>query len=230
MTFRRSCAALLLGILGTSWFAATDAAAVARSRAAVVETTACGNASKTDGVAVLLGGSEVLVAAHVVIGAGSVTVDLGAGPLPANVVVLDQRADLALLDVPSVDAPAISIADPIDGDAVTIGLGTGEVIEAAITRLVEVRIEAVRSTERISRFGFEIDRRVDLGDSGAGVYNASGELVGMVFGRSATRPDRSFAVRSEEVRQVRSQMTQKFVCVAAEDRVLSADTNEHADD
>lgn len=214
-------AAALIGI--SSWVVATDASHVARSRAARIETTACGDASRTEGVGVRIGGSSILVNAHVVIGAGSVTVDVGHGPIAATIIALDPRSDLAIVEAPGIDAPPIVMTHPVVDDDVSIATAVDEFVTAKILRLVEVRIESVRSTERISRFGFEFDRTVDLGDSGAGVYNQDGHLVGVVFGRSTTRADRSFAVRTSEVEQLLAQETLKFVCSPAEDRVVTAE-------
>ena len=200
----------LLGYLIAAFaFAACGGeATTADARVISIETTACGNASRTSGAGVIVEDGWALVSAHVVAGAGSVAAvgpdgDALAAADEVDIVVFDAASDLALLRVPSVMASPVVLGDGGNEDVVLIaGGGPSPATEATILRGVEVRIEAVRSEERISRIGYEIDTRVALGDSGSGVYDEADQLIGIVFGRAAEDEDRSFVVGREEIADV----------------------------
>ncbi len=147
----------------------------------------------------------MLASAHVVAGAGEVEVTGGFGSAVARVAVLDEDADLALLNVSGANADPVDVARAAVGDIVEFaGGGPSGPIASTVLRPVEVRIEGVRSTERTSRLGYEIDARVALGDSGDGVFDEDGALVGVVFGRPLEEESRSFVVRHEEINRVLS--------------------------
>ena len=195
-------------------------------RVVSLTTTACGDASRTSGAGVIVEDGWVLVSAHVVSGAGSVEVSGEFGAEAAEIVVWDDVADLALLAVPSAQSSPIETAFSSAGDVVSLaGGGPSGSLEAAISRGVEVRIEAVRSEERISRVGYEIDVRVQLGDSGGGVYDEAGRLVGVVFGRTAEDESRSFIVGADQIREVLSaDRTNQWSCSPPEHRIRPNDS------
>jgi S1-C subfamily serine protease len=90
-----------------------DAPGVARAAASVVRVTgtACGLGIEGSGWVAAPG--EIVTNAHVVAGESDTTVQLrGVGPsLPAEVVVFDPRNDIAVLRVPGLGAPALTLAD-----------------------------------------------------------------------------------------------------------------------
>ncbi len=191
---RRLAVGLVAVMLSVS--CAGDRGTSPEGRAVSIETTACGHASRTSGSGVIVEDEWVIASAHVVIGAGSVTVEGAFGSEVATIVAVDVDADVALLRVPTAQATAIRLASAEAGDVATLH-GGGEPISTEIERRVEVRIEAVRSTRRTSRLGYEVDVRVELGDSGGGAYNADGDLVGLIFGRDPDSSPRSFVVGRE---------------------------------
>lgn len=184
-------------------------------RAVEITTTACGAASGTSGAGVIVGTERVLTAAHVIIGASSLSVRSAhpepneqPGDLIARVMAIDIEADLALVEVPGLAADSIALDPIVLGDADrgdvlrSAGGGTSGPLTTEVLRRVDVRIEGVRSTERGSRLGYEIDRRIDLGDSGGGLFNQQGQLVAILYGRSQTRDDASFAVRRGQIEEL----------------------------
>lgn len=215
--------ALAVSLLLASWVLAPDAIDVAESRAASVTTTACGVASGTSGSAVLIEEGRALTAAHTVIGAGSVEVDFGGVTRTAEIIGLNPRSDLALLEVPGIAAREVLLGEAEAGQQVTYVNGSGDVQTAEVTRRVEIRIEEERSTVRSSRFGFEIDTSVELGDSGAGVFDDRGRLIGVIFGVSLSRDDRSFAVRTQEITELLDTPEERFLCNPLDDRVRPAE-------
>lgn len=192
-------------------------------RAAGIETTACGHASGTSGAGVIVGDEQVLVAAHVVIGATEVFVSWTDGKTASGKIVrLDTRTDLAIVEVAGVRAERVELATAHVGDVLTmVGGGPSAPFKTKVSRKVEIRIEEVRSDVRSSRSGYEIEDRVQLGDSGAGVFNAEGALVGVVFGRPQADLDRSFVVDAEEVDDILNrQVDTIFKCDPSQHQVI----------
>ncbi len=172
-------------------------------RAVTITTTACGHSSKTTGAGVLAEDEWVIASAHVVSGAGSIIVSGTFGQRVGEIVVMDIEADLALVHVPGLAGPPVELAGVASGAVVQLaGGGPSGSVDASIVRPVDVRIEAVRSTERISRHGYEIDVRVERGDSGGGVFDADDRLVGIVFGRPLEDVPRSFIVNHLAIEQL----------------------------
>jgi|GEM_PF-2993327 len=194
-------------------------------RVVIIETSACGNSSKTSGRGVVVGPNRVLTAAHTVSGAGEVSV------LPrtdeysavARVVAYDQRSDLALLDVHGFDGGEVEVAEVAADDLVTIhGVGLGSQ-RALVTERAEIRIEGVRSSERGSRFGFVLNRDIELGESGAPVFDQQDRLVGIVFGRSGETERRTFAVRAEEIEAILAMPETEWRCDPEASELVRAD-------
>lgn len=189
-----------------------------------VETTACGHASRTSGAGVIIGNDLALVSAHVVIGATDVTVLIDGKRLPAQIVKLDTQSDLAVLSVANLGGGPVKLGTAKVGDTVRIiGGGPTPPIDVTISRVVEVRIEEVRSSVRSSRTGYEIEHRVQLGDSGAGVLDNKGNLVGLVFGRIKEAQERSFVVDSEEISKILTSTPDLiYECDPVESRVIAS--------
>lgn len=189
-----------------------------------VETTACGHASSTSGAGVIVGDDLALVSAHVVIGATDVTVLVGGKQLPAQIIKLDTQSDLAVLSVANLGGEPIMLGRAKVGDTVRIiGGGPTPPLEVTVSRVVEVRIEEVRSSVRSSRTGYEIEHRVQLGDSGAGVLDSRGNLVGLVFGRIKEAQERSFVVDSEEISKILASTPDlTYRCDPVESRVIAS--------
>lgn len=191
-------------------------------RAVTITTTACGHASKTTGAGVIAEDGWVIASAHVVSGAGSIVVSGTLGQRVGEIVVLDAEADLALLRVPGLAGSPIELASAASGAMVELaGGGPSGSVPASILRPVEVRIEAVRSTERVRRHGYEIDRRVERGDSGGGVFDADDRLVGVVFGRPLEDVQRSFIVNHVAIeRLLAANRTGSWACDPDQHRVV----------
>lgn len=201
------------------------------TRTVALTTTACGDASRTSGVGVIIDDGHVLTTAHTVIGADMIEVMSGEADgatangetLTATIVALSPQADLAVLEVVGVSGPEVQIGEVAAGDQVVV-----PAIDAIVTvkRRVEVRIEGVRSLERVERQSIEVDTRVELGESGSGVFTEGGELVGVIYGRSTIHDDRSFAVRSEEIADFLDMAERgEYACDATQHQVVASTAN-----
>lgn len=175
------------------------------ARSAFLSTTACGDASSTNGSAVVVGGGRALTAAHLVIGASTVTVELPRGDrVVAEPLVVDPTRDLALLDLgESPRLGAVELDRASSGETVRLvgGAVSGD-LDATVLRAAALVVDEVRGADRHRRGGYELDLSIERGDSGAGLYDADGHLVGLLFARSAERDAVAFAVDADEIRSV----------------------------
>ncbi|MBT8208501.1 MAG: trypsin-like peptidase domain-containing protein, partial [Acidimicrobiia bacterium] len=151
-------------------------------RAAIVEVTGCGMAGDTRGSGIGIGEDLVVVPAHLVLQAAVVEVNVLGVPHPATVVVLDRPKDLALLHVDGVSFGAIEYGALAAGDRATLigGSNSGSLPVRVLDR-VTLTIEEALGTDRYDRLGYQLEVEASRGDSGAGIYDSSDRLVGMLF-------------------------------------------------
>ncbi len=204
-------------------------------RAVTIRATACGDASHTTGSGVMVDEGTVLTAAHVVVGASDVLVEIPdvtwetSDQLVATVVVLDHSRDLAVLEIPGVDLPGVD-AKPIElveldaGDRVRIiGGASSGTVDAEVERRVSMEVDDVRRTTRSERAGYEVDAAIAGGDSGAGIYDGKGRLAGIVFAVPRARGDATFAVGAVEIDAVISAERAVHRCDPAHSQMAPTD-------
>lgn len=192
-------AAVLVGACGG------DVTVAPAERAVVVSTTACGDASATSGSGVLVGGGRIVTVAHLVIGAGSVEVELADGRrMSAAPTVIDPVRDLAVLRTEvEVTVDRVVLADADAGEVLRLvgGAESGD-LDAPVLRPAVLVVDEVRGTARHRRGGYELEAAIERGDSGAGLFDDSGRLIALLFARSSDRDGIAFAVDATELRAV----------------------------
>lgn len=155
-------------------------------RAAMIETTGCGYASGRVGSGVALGGGLVITVAHLVVHASRA--DLSIGDVLAGdgtVVAVDLERDLALLRLADGDLADVTTASAVKGDrGSVVGAAVSGTVPFQVRGVVELTIEDVLGNGRHSRLGYQLDADTTDGDSGAGVYDSQGRLIGIVFATS----------------------------------------------
>lgn len=185
-----------------------DVQAVARKvEPAVVEintvVSSFGQTGQAAGTGMILTSSgEVLTNNHVVQGASSVKVSISgrSRSYTANVLGVDPRADVALLQLQSVTGlPTVTLAASsvtLGEDVVAIGnaLGQGSlrVTSGTVTGLdqsISVRDDS-GGTEQLTGL-IESDASISPGDSGGPLVNSSGQVVGIITAGSTGRFRRS---------------------------------------
>ncbi len=160
------------------------------------------------GVVVTAAGSAgtVITVAHTVAGASTITVlDSDGAEFAATVAAFDKDADLALLDVPGLDAPALEIgrADLGDATAVVWSRDDGVTAQAgSITKRLSITIEDIYLEDETRRAGFELSADIKSGDSGGAVVDADGRVVGIIYAKSVARPNTAFATSDVELRRL----------------------------
>ncbi len=163
---------------------------------------ACGRATIGGGVVVDRG--LVLTNAHVVAGVSEVEVNFtdDPTPLPARLVAFDPNRDLALLEI-ATEAESVELGDDAAGTAgrfITVD-GDGQLAERSfvIQREITATGEDIYRETGARRRALEVELTVAPGESGSGLFDAEGRLVGVVFASSRTSDDLSYAVARSEV-------------------------------
>ena len=175
--------------------------AVQRSTVSV-SVIACGVSS--DGSGFSVGGGEVVTNAHVVAGAGELSVvDEDGVSHPSRVIAFDARRDLALVHVDGYTAPAMVLADAKVGDEVTVfghpNGGPLVVRSAGVAQRVVAVGRDIYDRGRTSRAVLVLAGKLRPGDSGAAVVSRAGEVVGVAFAIAPDRSSTAYAIRNEEL-------------------------------
>lgn len=133
---------------------------------------------------ILTADGYIATCAHVVEGATKVVVTLSDDTsYDASIVGADKRNDLAILKVEANDLIPASIGDSdmltVGEDVIAIGNPLGELRGTATSGIVS----AVRRTIAVEDVEMELvqtDAAISPGNSGGGLFNANGELIGIV--------------------------------------------------
>ena len=135
----------------------------------------------------------ILTCAHVVDGASTITVTIGDKDYPATLVGEDTTSDIAVIKI---EADGLTPATVGDSDGLKVGqsvmavgnplgeLGgtvTGGMI-SALNRSVTIQGSSSVNTMSL----IQMDASVSPGNSGGGLFNMSGELVGIVNAKSSS--------------------------------------------
>lgn len=187
----------------------TGTGALRTAAASVVKVTgtayACGQDQSGSGFVVAP--HRVLTNAHVLTGVSRpVVLDRSGGQHVGTIVRFDAQHDLAVIAVPSLDAPALMIAaEPRpDGAGVVDGYPFGGPFRTGSAGIVSVAPVPVHD---IAGHGTTVRRVVTLaavveqGDSGGPLLSPSGTVAGIVFARSATTKGVGYAMAPQEFRR-----------------------------
>ncbi len=142
--------------------------------------------------------------AHVVAGKGSTSVirDDGAR-MHASVVAYDPERDLALLDVPGLARPALSLATPAVGiRGGVFGHPGGDPLRIApfeITGVITATGRDIYGTRQTTRRVLELASSLVPGDSGSPVVDQGGQVVGVAFGVATDQPGLAYALAPSEL-------------------------------
>jgi S1-C subfamily serine protease len=183
-------------------------ATVARVTAStvLVEGTAC--RSERDGSGFSVGPDLVMTNAHVVAGQDDTTVVRPDGTrLAAKPVAFDPDRDVALLSVPGLDQSPLTIVDGAVGSTVAVfghpgGQSDLEVSPASIRQQVKAVGRGLYGTELVRRSVYVLASELAPGDSGAGLVDEDGDVVGVAFAIAPDRHTTAYALTAEELRPV----------------------------
>ena len=135
----------------------------------------------------------ILTCAHVVSGASNITVTIGDTDYPATVVGEDDTSDVAVLKIDAADLTPATVGNSdslaVGESVLAVGNPLGELggtvtsgIVSALNR--SVTIQGTSSTNTMSLI--QMDASVSPGNSGGGLFNMNGELIGLVNAKSSS--------------------------------------------
>ena len=135
----------------------------------------------------------ILTCAHVVSGASQITVTIGDTDYTATVVGEDDTSDVAVLKI---DATGLTPATVGDSDSLSVGdsvlavgnpLGElGGTVTSGIVSALN-RSVSIQSSSSVNTMSLiQMDASVSPGNSGGGLFNMNGELIGIVNAKSSS--------------------------------------------
>ncbi|MGA5199810.1 MarP family serine protease [Streptomyces exfoliatus] len=151
---------------------------------------------------------RVMTNAHVVGGVSEPTVQVGGEgrTYDAKVVLYDWRRDIAVLDVPSLNAPALRFAnaDASSGrSAIVAGFpenGGYDVRAARIRSRIKANGTDIYHRGTVARDVYSLYATVRQGNSGGPLLTPNGEVYGVVFAKSRDDSRTGYALTADEVR------------------------------
>ncbi|WP_069813319.1 MarP family serine protease [Streptomyces sp. TP-A0874] len=188
-----------------------DSPVVARAKESIVKIvgTAQSCGKSLEGSGFVFAPHRVMTNAHVVGGVKEPTVQVGGeGRLhDATVVLYDWQRDIAVLDVPSLRAPALRFAqsDAHSGDgAIVAGFpenGGFDVRAARIRGRVQADGPDIYHRGTVRRDAYSLFSMVRPGNSGGPLLAPDGRVYGVVFAKSRDDADTGYALTVDEVRE-----------------------------
>ena len=135
----------------------------------------------------------ILTCDHVVSGASNITVTIGDKDYPATVVGEDSTSDIAVIKI---DADGLTPAIVGDSDKLAVGdnvlavgnpLGElGGTVTSGIVSALN-RSVSIQSSSSVNTMSLiQMDASVSPGNSGGGLFNMNGELIGLVNAKSSS--------------------------------------------
>jgi S1-C subfamily serine protease len=187
-------------------------AAVAAAQNSTVKVEATSAFAGQAGSGFVYDEGRVLTNAHVVDGASAVSVQIGGvgQRYEADVVLFDPDADVAVLDVPGLEAPVLSMTDD-EGEAetgdpaVVAGYpedGGLDLQAATVAGRSQARGQDIHGESVVTRDIYTIRSTVRPGNSGGPLLTTSGEVYGMVFARSVADTETGYVLTADQIRAV----------------------------
>jgi len=158
-----------------------------------------------EGTGFVIAPERMMTNAHVVAGTSEVAVETDEGPFDARVVHYDPNADIAVLAVPGLPAPAL----PFAGKAATSGqdgIVLGYPLDGPYTASpARVRDEInltgpdIYDASTVTREVFTLRALVRSGNSGGPLVDTQGRVIGVIFGAAVDESETGFALTANEV-------------------------------
>ncbi|MGV0643275.1 MarP family serine protease [Mycolicibacterium sp. XJ879] len=158
-----------------------------------------------DGSGVVFAPNRVMSSAHGVAGATDITVSVDGGDYPATVVFYDPDADIAILDVPGLQAPPLAFAEevaPSGTDALILGYPGGGPFVATPARIrdvIELSGPDIYRTKTVHREVYIVRGGVRQGGSGGPLIDLDSRILGVAFGAAVEDPDSSFVLTAKQL-------------------------------
>ncbi|MFF4588005.1 MarP family serine protease [Streptomyces sp. NPDC001388] len=191
--------------------ALADSAVATRAQRSIVKVMgtaeSCGKV--LEGTGFVFGERRVMTNAHVVGGVDEPTVQIGGEgrKYDATVVLYDWKRDIAVLDVPDLDAPALrfSTTDATSGaDAIVAGFpenGSYDVRAARVRGRITANGPDIYHRGTVRRDVYSLFATVRQGNSGGPLLTPDGRVYGVVFAKSLDDADTGYALTADEIQR-----------------------------
>ncbi|MGV9558629.1 MarP family serine protease [Streptomyces sp. NPDC003401] len=162
-----------------------------------------------EGTGFVFGERRVMTNAHVVGGVDEPTVQIGGEGRKhdATVVLYDWKRDIAVLDVPDLDAPVLQFTTgkATSGDsAIVAGFpenGSYDVRAARVRGRITANGPDIYHRGTVRRDVYSLYATVRQGNSGGPLLTPEGKVYGVVFAKSLDDADTGYALTADEIRQ-----------------------------
>ncbi|NIH78085.1 MarP family serine protease [Amycolatopsis viridis] len=187
-----------------------DSATVQQVRGSVLKIrgTAESCSRTLEGSGFVIAPQRVMTNAHVVAGTETTAVETTAGRLPARVVYFDPEVDVAVLAVPRLDAPPLTLASQpakAGDSAIVLGYpldGPFRATPARVRNQITLQGPDIYDSRTVRRDVYTVRAQVRSGNSGGPLVAPNGQVVGVVFGASVEDSDTGFTLTGNQVRPV----------------------------
>ena len=130
----------------------------------------------------------ILTCAHVVSGASNITVTIGDTDYPATVVGEDDTSDVAVLKIDATDLTPATVGNSdslaVGESVLAVGNPLGE-LGGTVTSGIVSALNRQVTVEDNDMTLIQTDTSISPGNSGGGLFNANGELIGVVNAKSS---------------------------------------------
>jgi S1-C subfamily serine protease len=183
---------------------------VVNSEASVVKVlgTAPSCSRRIEGSGFVYAKEHVMTNAHVVAGTKTVQVVVKNQRLSAKVVVYDPDLDLAVLQVPGLNAPAMTFATDeasTGADAIVLGFpldGPYNAQQARVRDVGNITGPDIYESGTVTREVYTIRGLVRSGNSGGPLIAPNGTVLGVIFAAAADDPNVGYAVTADQASDI----------------------------
>ena len=169
--------------------------------------TSCGKV--LEGTGFVFDRRRVMTNAHVVGGVDEPTVQIGGEgrKYDATVVLYDWERDIAVLDVPDLNAPVLQFTTEVAGSgksAIVAGFpenGSYDVRPARVRGRITANGPDIYHRGTVRREVYSLFATVRQGNSGGPLLTPDGKVYGVVFAKSLDDPDTGYALTAGEIQE-----------------------------
>ncbi|HEX6794705.1 MAG TPA: serine protease [Casimicrobiaceae bacterium] len=153
------------------------------------------------GSGVVIDKESVITACHVAQGGAKLEVKLGEVVLPANLQLADEALDLCRLSVPGLRAPAVAIGSvtSLHPGQTVYAIGAPAGLELTISQGI---VSALRKVDEGTVI--QTSTPISPGSSGGGLFDISGQLVGITTFQHRYGQNLNFALPADWISQMRA--------------------------
>jgi S1-C subfamily serine protease len=178
----------------------------------------CG--SGVEGTGFLYAPNKLMTNAHVVAGVTEPQVQVGKKSVQGTVVYYNPDVDVAVLDVPGLDGPAIrfDLGGQENQQGAVLGFPQDGPFDAQPVRIrsdQRLRSPDIYGNGTVTRHVFSLRGLIRPGNSGGPVVSTQGRVLGVVFAASVSDQDTGYALTADQVARAAA------LGLEAEDRVSS---------